>query len=140
MPGLSHNGTVLLELRRHHVSQRLNELQIRLDHIRQCRQHDSESKDRTRGCSDTDSSTTQQGQREHYPDIDGCGPTDGLWQDSIPASQNPGQKTVNSLGNYKLEVEISDQQRDTVQNNNPDCQIAENQPLFNVPSQQDLKR
>lgn len=139
MQGRSHNGTVPLELRRRHLSQRLNELRIRLDHIRQCRQHDSQSKDR-RGCGETDSSTTQQGQREHYPDVDGRGPSDGLRLDSIPASQSPRQKTVNNLGNYKPEVESSDQQRDTVQDNNPDCQIAENQPLSNVPSQQDQKR
>ncbi|KAE8295323.1 hypothetical protein D5F01_LYC06249 [Larimichthys crocea] len=120
MPSLSRNGTILLELKRRHVSQRLNELQITLGQMRRCQQHDSKSKDGTRGYTQTDSSTTQQGQREHYAGVDGCSRADGQRQDSIPASQSHSQQTAES-SNCKLESHISDQQRgDTVQINNPD--------------------
>lgn len=132
MPSLSRNGTILLELKRRYVSQRLNELQITLGQITQCQQHDSKSKDRTRGRMQTDSSTTQQKQQERYPGLAGCSPTDGQQQDSIPASQSHSQQTLGSrgLGNYKLESHISDQQRsDPVQSNNPEillnCQMLE---------------
>ncbi|XP_051252661.1 uncharacterized protein LOC127361792 [Dicentrarchus labrax] len=136
MPSLSRNGTILLELKRRHVSQRLNELQITLGQNRRCQQRDSKSKDGTRGHSQTDSSTTQQGQREHYPSIDGCSPADGQRQDCIPASQSHSQQTVES-NNYKVESHISDQQRsDTVQSNNPGtllgCQMLESQDQLHV--------
>lgn len=93
MPGPSHNGTTLLELKRHHVAQRLIELQIRLGQIKQCQQ----SKDRTRGRSQTDSSFTLQGVGQQPPDRDGCSPTGGLWQDGSPGHQSPSQKTITSL-------------------------------------------
>lgn len=147
MPSLSRNGTILLELKRRYVSQRLNELQITLGQIRRCQQHDSKSKDGTRGRTQIDSSSTQRGQREHYPGVDGCSPTDGQCQDRILATQDHSQQTVGSgsLGNYKLESHISEQQRsDTVQSTNPDklldCQMLESQdqlPL-NVPGKQEL--
>lgn len=139
MPSLSRNGTILLELKRCHVSQRLNELQITLGQIRRCQQHDSKSRDGTRGCIRTDSSSTQPGQREHYPDVDGRRPTDGRRQDSIPASQSHSQKSVMSTipGDYKLESHISDQQRsDAVQSSDTDT--FENQLHTNVPGQQEL--
>ncbi|XP_070685492.1 uncharacterized protein [Pempheris klunzingeri] len=147
MPSLSRNGTILLELKRRYVSQRLNELQITLGQIRRCQQHDSKSKDGTRGCTQTDSSTTQQAQTEHYPAVDGRSPTDGQRQDSIPASQSHSQQSVESRGpgNYKMESHISDQQKsDTVQSNDPDtllnCQVLESQdrPHLNVPGSQKL--
>ncbi|XP_038550193.1 uncharacterized protein LOC119883556 isoform X2 [Micropterus salmoides] len=147
MPSLSRNGTILLELKRRYVSQRLNELQITLGQIRRCQQHDSKSKDGTRGRTQIDSSSTQRGQREHYPGVDGCSPTEGQCQDRILATQDHSQQTVGSgsLGNYKLESHISEQQRsDTVQSTNPDklldCQMLESQdrlPL-NVPGKQEL--
>ncbi|XP_023275672.1 uncharacterized protein LOC111665041 [Seriola lalandi dorsalis] len=147
MPSLSRNGTILLELKRRYVSQRLNELQITLGQLTQCQQHDSESKHRTRGRAQTDSSTTQQEQREYYPGVDGCSPPHGQRQDSIPASQSHSQQTVENrvLGNYKLESHISDQQRSgSVQCNNPetllDCQILESHGRLqlNVPGKQEL--
>lgn len=79
VPGLSRNGTALLELKRRHVSQRLNKLQIRLGQIRRCQQCDSESKDGTGGRSQRDGSSTRQRAGQQLPDIDGCSPTDGLW-------------------------------------------------------------
>lgn len=97
MPGPSRNGTALLELKRHHVSQRLNELQIRLGQIKRCQQCDGESKEGTRGHSQRDGSFTRQGEGQQLPDIDGCSPTNGLWQDGIPACQSPGQKTIMRL-------------------------------------------
>lgn len=93
VPGPSHKGTTLLELKRRHVAQRLNELQIRLGQIKQCQQ----SKDGTRGRSQRDSSFTLQGAGQQPPDIDGCSPTGGLWQDGSPGLQSPGQKTITSL-------------------------------------------
>ncbi|XP_029700281.1 zonadhesin [Takifugu rubripes] len=93
VPVPSHNGTTLLELKRRHVAQRLNELQIRLGQIKQCQQ----SKDGTRGRSQRDSSFTLQGAGQQPPERDGCSPTGGLWQDGSPGRQSPGQKTLTSL-------------------------------------------
>ncbi|XP_055369802.1 uncharacterized protein si:ch211-286b4.4 [Betta splendens] len=50
-PSLSRNGTILLELKRRYVSQRLDELQITLDHIRR---RDSEPKGETGGHAQTE--------------------------------------------------------------------------------------
>lgn len=138
MPSLSRNGTILLELKRRYVSQRLNELQITLGQIRWCQRHDSKSEDGTRGRTQTDSSSAQHGQAEHCD-------ADGQRQDSIPASQIHSQQTVEDtgLGNYKLESHISDQS-DTVQSNNPDTlldyQMLESQALqhLNIPGKQEL--
>ncbi|KAK2847209.1 hypothetical protein Q5P01_010208 [Channa striata] len=120
---LNRNGTILLELKRRYVSQRLNELQITLGQMRQCQQHDSKPKDLTGGRTRTDSSTTQQEQKElSYPGVDVGSPADGQWQDRIPANQSHSQQTAESRGlcNYKLESHIPDQQgSDPVQSNNP---------------------
>ncbi|XP_062275615.1 uncharacterized protein si:ch211-286b4.4 [Scomber scombrus] len=147
MPCLSRNGTILLELKRRYVSQRLNELQITLGQIQQCQQHDSKSKDRTRRRTQTDSNTTQQGHSEHCSGVDGCSPSDGQRQDSIPASQSHSQQTAESkgLGSYKPKSHISDQQRsDTVHSPNLDtllnCQMQKSQDLLclNLPGTQEL--
>ncbi|KAA8594284.1 hypothetical protein FQN60_005118, partial [Etheostoma spectabile] len=147
MPSLSRNGTILLELKRRYVSQRLNELQITLGQIRQSQQHDSKSRDGTRGSTQTDSSPTQQRRGEHYPGVDGCSPADGQRQDSILASKSLSQQKVKSkgLGSYKLEGHISDQQANyTVQSNNTDtlldCQMLESQDRLhlNVQGEQEL--
>ncbi|XP_068441414.1 uncharacterized protein [Clinocottus analis] len=139
MPSLSRNGTTLLELKRCYVSQRLNELQMTLGRIRQSQQHDSESKDGTRSNTQTDSSTTQQEQRDHYPDINDWSPTGGQRQDSFPSGKSHSQQRVESkgLGNSELEGHISDQlMSDTVQSNNPDtlldCQMLESQDQLRV--------
>lgn len=136
MPSLSRNGTILLELKRRCVSQRLNELQITLGQIRQRQQHDSTPKDVTRGSTQTDSSTTQQGQGEHYPGVGVCSPADGQWQDNISASQSRSQQTVESrrLANYKLQSHISDQQR-----NSPETLLdSQNQLHLNGTGSQEL--
>ncbi|XP_036928145.1 uncharacterized protein LOC119004899 isoform X4 [Acanthopagrus latus] len=132
MPSLSRNGTILLELKRRHVSQRLNELQTTLGQMRRCQQPDSKSRDGTRARTQTDSSATQQEHRKHYPGIDG-----GQRQDSILASQSHSQQTEESLGNHKLESHISGQQTSgTVQSNDPDafpdCQMLESQDRLNL--------
>lgn len=93
VPGPSRNGTTLLELKRRHVTQRLNELQNRLGQIKQCQQ----SKVGTRGRSPRDSSFTLQAAEQQPPDRDGCSPTGGLWQDGSPGCQSPSQKTIKSL-------------------------------------------
>uniref|UniRef100_UPI0037E8190E uncharacterized protein n=1 Tax=Semicossyphus pulcher TaxID=241346 RepID=UPI0037E8190E len=92
MPSLSRNGTILLELKRRYVSQRLDELQATLGQIRRCQQRDSESRDGTRGRTQTDSSSTQQGQ---------C-------QDGSHSQQTPESR---GLGPYNTESHISDRQR-----------------------------
>lgn len=145
MPSLSRNGTILLELKRRYVLQRLNELQITLGQITRCQQHDSKSKDGTRGCTQTDSSTTQQGESENYGSTDGLSPNDGQRRDSISASHSHSQQAEESRGldSYKLESHISDQKSNTVQSNNADtllgCQTPGTQDL-NVPGEQELKR
>lgn len=147
MPSLSRNGTVLLELKRRYVSQRLNELQITLGQIRQCQQHDGKSKDGTRGRTQTDSSSAQQGQREHYFGVDGCSPTDSQWRDSISTSQIHGQQTIENrdLGKYKLESHVSDLQRGNAEQSNDtdtllDLQRQESQDQLhlNVAGKQEL--
>lgn len=145
MPSLSRNGTTLLELKKRHVSQSLNELQIRLGRMRQCQQHDSQSKVGTTGHSQAESSPTQLGQRQHYPDIDGSSPANGLWKDSIPASQSPSQKPVMNPSHYKLVSHISDPLRtEAIQRNNPvtlrDRLMLQNQLHFNLPGQQKLNK
>uniref|UniRef100_A0AAV2J1Z8 Sodium channel regulatory subunit beta-3 n=1 Tax=Knipowitschia caucasica TaxID=637954 RepID=A0AAV2J1Z8_KNICA len=89
---LSRNGTILLELKRRYVSQRLNELQITLEHMRHGQRHDSYSQDETRRLAQTDSSSsssssrTQPGESKRDP---GTGPhtaIDGQRGDSDPAS------------------------------------------------------
>lgn len=122
VPGLSRNGTILLELKRRHVSQRLNELQITLGQIRRCQQHDSKSKDATRGRTQTDSAGTRQGREERYPGAGGCQPTDAQRQDGPPTGRSRSQQSGESTSprNYKLEGHISEQQCGNVQSNNPD--------------------
>lgn len=137
MPSLSRNGTILLELKRRHVSQCLNELQITLGQMRRCQQPDSKSRDGTRGLTQTDGSATQQEQRKHYPGIDGGSLAVGQRQDSILASQSHSQQTIESFGNHKLESHISGQQTSgTVQSNDPDafpdCQMLESQDRLNL--------
>lgn len=136
---LSRSGTILLELKRRYVSQRLNELQITLGHIRQSQQHDGKSTYVTRSRSQTDSITTQQGKGDLYPGIEGCSPAGGQRKDSIPASEDHSQQKEKSrgLGNSKLEGHISDQQTiDSVQRHNPDtlldCQILESQDQLHL--------
>ncbi|KAI4815467.1 hypothetical protein KUCAC02_005611 [Chaenocephalus aceratus] len=137
---LSRSGTILLELKRRYVSQRLNELQITLGHIRQSQQHDGKSTYVTRSRSQTDSITTQQqGKGDLYPGIEGCSPAGGQWKDSIPASEDHSQQKEKSrgLGNSKLEAHISDQQTiDSVQRHNPDtlldCQMLESQDQLHL--------
>ncbi|KAM6933260.1 uncharacterized protein FYW49_001627 [Xenentodon cancila] len=108
MSALSRNGTILLELKRRCVSQRLNELQVTLGQMRQCQQHDSKWKDETRGRAQSDGSTGQQEGREYYPAADGC----SVW---VRQSQNPHR------AESRLESHISDQRRSgSVHSYNPD--------------------
>nr|XP_020509773.2 uncharacterized protein LOC109999162 [Labrus bergylta] len=119
MPSLSRNGTILLELRRRYVSQRLDELQTTLGHIRRCQQHDSKSREGTRGRTQTDSSSsTQQGQ---------C-------QDSSRSQQTTESR---GLGPYNTESHISDQQRSE---SLLDCKIIESQDQLPLkgPGEQDV--
>jgi len=145
IPSLSRNGTVLLELKRRYVSQRLNELQVTLGQMRQCQQHDNKSTDGTKGSTQSDSGTAQQGEKDHYLSGDGCSPTDGHQLYSISASQNHSQHSAESrdLGNYKLDSHISEQQGScTVQTNNPDtllnCQVLGSQELLHLNVQRKL--
>ncbi|XP_061576515.1 uncharacterized protein si:ch211-286b4.4 [Cololabis saira] len=122
VPGLSRNGTILLELKRRYVSQRLNELHVTLGQMRQCQQHDSKWKDETRGCAQSDGSTARLGGREYHPGLDGCSPTDGQRQYSFWVSQSQNQQHAEGRGlmNCKLDSHMSDQQRSSmVHSNNP---------------------
>lgn len=121
MPSLSRNGTILLELKRQYVSQRLDELQAALGHIRQCQQRDSKSKDGTRGRTQTDSSSTQQETRQQYPGIDGFSPADSQPQDSSLSQQT---KEIRGLGPYTIESQLSEQQRSE---SLLDCKMLESQ-------------
>ncbi|XP_023817540.1 zonadhesin-like isoform X2 [Oryzias latipes] len=71
-PSLSRSGTVLLELKRHLVSQRLDELKVTLDLMRRRQQHDSKLKDGAGGRTQSDSSIIQQEESEHVSTSDGC--------------------------------------------------------------------
>ncbi|KAM9734328.1 uncharacterized protein ACNS7B_016072 [Menidia menidia] len=110
MPSLSRNGTILLELKRRHVSQRLNELQVTLGQMRQCQQHDSASTDATKGGTQSDSRTARQEEKDQYLSGNGCSPADGHRTYSVSASPNNSQHSIESrgLGNYKLESHISE--------------------------------
>ncbi|KAM4567238.1 uncharacterized protein PAE49_010636 isoform 2-T2 [Odontesthes bonariensis] len=145
IPSLSRNGTVLLELKRRYVSQRINELQVTLGQMRQCQQHDNKSTNGTKCSTQSDSRTAQQGEKDHYLGGDGCSPTDGHQLYSISASQNHSQHSAESrdLGNYKPESHISEQQRScTVQTNNPNtllnCQVLGSQELLHLNVQRKL--
>ncbi|XP_063762752.1 SCO-spondin isoform X2 [Eleginops maclovinus] len=140
LPSLSRSGTILLELKRRYVSQRLNELQITLDQIRQSQQHFSKSKDVTRSSTETDSITTQQGQGDLYPGIDGCSRAGGQRKNESHSQQKQKSR---GLGDSKLESHISDQQtNNSVQSNNPDtlleCQMLESPDHLNVPGKHEL--
>ncbi|XP_034557340.1 zonadhesin [Notolabrus celidotus] len=134
-PSLSRNGTILLELKRHYVSQRLDELQTTLGHIRRCQQRDSKSGSGTRGCTQTDSSSTQQEQRQQYPGIDGRSPADSQPQDS-----RHSQQTIESrgLGPYTIESRFSEQQRS---GSLLSCKLLErqDQQYLKVPEEQDIR-
>ncbi|XP_074536526.1 uncharacterized protein LOC141798463 [Halichoeres trimaculatus] len=121
MPSLSRNGTILLELKRQYVSQRLDELQATLGHIRQCQQRDSKSEDGTRGWTQTDSSSTLQEPRQQYPGIDGFSPAD-----SQPQGSSQSQHIIESrgLGPYTTESQLSEQQRSE---SLLDCKMLESQ-------------
>ncbi|KAM8904697.1 uncharacterized protein AB9W97_008232 isoform 6-T6 [Spinachia spinachia] len=124
VPSLSRNGTILLELKRCYVSQRLNELQTTLGRIRQSQRHESESKNGTRSSTQTDSSASQQEQGDHNPAVVDWSPCGGQRRYSFPCDTSHSQPRAESrgLGNSKLRSHVSDQpMRDTVQSNKPDA-------------------
>ncbi|XP_076002437.1 uncharacterized protein LOC142995324 [Genypterus blacodes] len=89
-PGLSRNGTTLLELKRRYISQRLNELQVTLGQIRRCQQRDSSLGGRTQ----TGGSATQQERKEINPDVGVRSPSDS--QDGFPANPSQGPESDTS--------------------------------------------
>ena len=142
-PSLSRSGTMLLELKRRHVSQRLNELQLTLGRIRRRQQRGSESREGTGGRKQTgSSSSTKPGEREQYPGIDGCSSADGQQQGGVPASRSHSQENIQgrALGSNKVESHISAQQRSNNSEMLLDCQMLESQdqPLVTVPGNQEL--
>lgn len=86
VPGPRRNGTILLEVRRRRVAQRLDELGITLGQIRGCQRRGSRSRDGAGG--------------RAYAHVDGGRPSSGRGLDGIPASRGRGQKCVTgeSLG------------------------------------------
>lgn len=124
IPSLSRSGTILLELKRRYVSQRLNELRATLGQMRQSQQPDSKSGDRTRAYTQSDSSTNQQGEIECYPGANGCSPTDVQQGHNISSgrSHSPHCAASRHPDNPKLASHISDQQQGaTVHSNNTDA-------------------
>ncbi|KAG7455700.1 SCO-spondin-like isoform X1, partial [Solea senegalensis] len=121
MPSLSRNGTILLELKRHYLSQRLNELQSTLRQIRQRPQNGSESMTGQEAVSKRHVSTG----REYSPGKSGRSSTDGQQTDGVLASQSQSE----GLGASQLESHISDHQSGLGLINNPetslDCQMLE---------------
>lgn len=116
-PSLTRSGTILLELKRRYVSQRLSELQDSLGQMRQSQQHESKSKNGTRARTQSDSITDQRGEPERHPGAHGCSSADVQQLDSISAGRSHSQH-----GNSKLESHISEQQRGaTVHSSNPDA-------------------
>lgn len=124
MPSLSRSGTILLELKRRYVSQRLSELQDTLGQMRQSQRHGSKSKDGTRARTQSDSITDQQGEPERYPGAHGCSSADVQQPDRFSAGPSHSQHAASSRdpGNSKPESHVSDQQGGaTVHSNNPDA-------------------
>lgn len=123
LPSLSRNGTILLELKRYYVSQRLNELQATLSQIRQCQLCDRKLKDGTRGCKEGDNSSDQHREKHQDPATERCSPDDHQRWSALSASQkhSPRSPESRSFLNYKEEGQISDQQRSgSLQTNIPD--------------------
>ncbi|XP_061829274.1 uncharacterized protein [Nerophis lumbriciformis] len=97
-PSLGRNGTMLLELERHYVSQRLNHLQITLDRIRQQQGSSSRSSDGVRGRTHArTAAASQKGQEMNVRDTS-C---------STPAGSSQGQQTAESRGLDKCDLESS---------------------------------
>ncbi|XP_061917834.1 uncharacterized protein si:ch211-286b4.4 [Entelurus aequoreus] len=97
-PSLGRNETMLLELKRHYVSQRLNHLQITLDRMRQQQGSSSRSSDGVRGRTHArTTAATQQGQEMNVGDTS-C---------STPAGRSQGQQTAESRGLDKCDLESS---------------------------------
>lgn len=128
-PTLSRDGTTLLEMKRRHVSRRLDELHVTLGRIQRRRQEiDGESKDGTVSDTQTDSGSAQgeeQGEEqggERYPGGGDRSPTGGRRRDSFPTGESPSQRGAEGggLGNSKLEGGVNDQSMsDGVQSNDP---------------------
>ncbi|XP_028320851.1 uncharacterized protein LOC114474630 [Gouania willdenowi] len=100
MSSLSRNGTILLELKRSYVSQRLDELHTMLGQIRQRQQHNNKWKDETRGFPQAESSTSPQETWKCYSGQKGANvnPADGQRVDSVSQSQDRRQFTIESRG------------------------------------------
>ncbi|XP_027854675.1 uncharacterized protein LOC114133186 isoform X2 [Xiphophorus couchianus] len=122
-PSLSRNGTILLELKRCYVSQRLNELQTTLNQMRRCQLCDGELRDGTKGREESDDGSDQHREKEHDPATDRRSPPDHQRSAALSAGQKLSPRSPESRGllNDKAESYISDQQRSgSVQTNNPD--------------------
>ncbi|XP_054884304.1 uncharacterized protein si:ch211-286b4.4 [Poeciliopsis prolifica] len=110
-PSLSRNGTILLELKRCYVSQRLNELQTTLNQMRRCQLRDDEPRDGTKGSEESDDGSDQHREKEHDPATDCRGPPDHLRSAALSAGQKLSPRSPESSGllNDKAESYISDQ-------------------------------
>lgn len=122
VPGPSRNGTILLEVRRRRVSQRLNELEITLGQIRGCQRRDSQSKEGMRG----------------HAYVDGGRPSSGRGLDGVQASWSRSRKSVTgaSLGNRDLESHIS-RHREGDDLDSSGIQRTESDMKLNVSGQQE---
>ncbi|MED6257606.1 hypothetical protein ATANTOWER_027986, partial [Ataeniobius toweri] len=128
-PSLSRNGTILLELKRCYVSQRLNELQATLGQMRRCQLHDGKLKEGTRGGKKSDDGSDQRREKEHNPATDCCSPADHQRLSTLSAGQkhSPRSPESRALSGSKMESHDSDHQRSSyVHTNNPDTLMDQN--------------
>ncbi|KAJ0022102.1 hypothetical protein NQD34_009592 [Periophthalmus magnuspinnatus] len=117
VPSLSRNGTILVELKRRYLSQRLNELQITLEHIRRSQQHDSNSQAGTRSLIQTDSSSTHPEQSQVSPGMGPHNASHAQRQNSTEANHSHWQPAAQAAertdhGIFKYESHITKQQLD----------------------------
>ncbi|CAL8373176.1 unnamed protein product [Gadus morhua 'NCC'] len=120
LPALSRNGTILVELQRRYVSQKLDELQITLEQRRLCQRPGGPSQDGPKkNPTTTDSYTAQQGghapgPEDHQNHQDHGALSEGCRQGTAPTyhrSQSQPSVVAESgqFGNYLLEGHVSDQ-------------------------------
>ncbi|XP_024910932.1 uncharacterized protein LOC112486961 [Cynoglossus semilaevis] len=98
VPSLSRDGTVLLELKRQYVTQRLHELQTTLGLINHSGPLDGSKSNDWTSCKQTDNSVTAQHvQMDSYSDMNDCSPPNAQQEDGIPANRSQSQETEQQI-------------------------------------------
>ncbi|XP_014845642.1 PREDICTED: uncharacterized protein LOC106919650 isoform X3 [Poecilia mexicana] len=86
-PSLSRDGTILLELKRCYVSQRLDELQTTLNQMRRCQLRGAEPRDGTRGREESDDGSDRHREKERDPATERRSPLDHQRSAALSAGQ-----------------------------------------------------